>query len=174
MAGAQLNLFDQKPRRQHTPPMHDTLARRLFCKVVIDPVTGCWNFAGSIRPDGYGQICIKKPRLRLTHIVAWELFNGPIAPGHAFELHHVCENRRCCRPDEHHVQRVTNKEHKAASPNNVAYKHAQKTHCPRGHPLSGDNLRKTKYRKCRICYNERMRAKSREYYRQRRQRAEQT
>ncbi len=37
-------------------PMHDTLARRIFCRLAIDPVSGCWNWTGSRDRAGYGQI----------------------------------------------------------------------------------------------------------------------
>ncbi len=108
---------------------------------------GCWvpaNSAGS-----YGQICYKGKRYG-HHRVTWELVNGSIPEG--LELDHLCRNPACVRPS--HLEPVTpriNKLRGFGAPS----KHAKKTHCVRGHPLEGDNLRKSdlkkRYRRCRIC-----------------------
>ncbi len=155
MAEIQLSLFDQKPRRTRRRKHVDTLARRLFARVVIDSVSGCWNWTGPPNRQGYGQIRTDLGRPMQTHIVVWEMFNGPRQPdpAHDFELHHVCENKLCCRPNAQHVKRVRNVEHKALSPNSLAYKERQRNQCKNGHPYTDDNLivRRDGTRGCLIC-----------------------
>ncbi len=117
------------------PQVQDTLARRLFTRVVIDPVTGCWNWTGHLNHDGYGGIRVSKGHDRHAHIVTYEMFVGPVPPG--YELHHaVCENKACCNFE--HVTPLTKSEHSKLNP--IVCRQLEQTHCKRGHPLSGDNL----------------------------------
>ena len=141
------------------PRMVDTLCRRLYCRVVIDPVTGCWNWQGA-KIKGYGviqRVLGEKP-WGYTHRVSYEMWYGKVPRG--FELHHQCVNRVCCNPE--HLQRVTRKDHLAdLSPRNFGYANKRKTHCPKGHPLKAGNLDRTLLargvRCCRTCKNQRQR-----------------
>lgn len=64
-------------------------------------------------------------------------------------IDHICRNRRCCRPD--HLRLLTN------TANATDNGQGRKTHCPKGHPYEGDNLRiytnpkGQTCRKCRAC-----------------------
>ncbi len=148
-------------------PMRDTLARRIFCRVVIDPVTGCWNWLGYLDSKGYGQVRIggRQPspvgRTIRTHIVVWEMFNGAVPQKH--DLHHECENKRCCNIS--HLLPMTHREHMRVSPRTVGYKASQRRECPRGHLLEGTNLIASDWRngirRCRICANEQDRVRYR-------------
>jgi len=92
-------------------------------------------------------------RLHGAHRVAYELVKGPIPEGK--DLHHLCHNPPCVNPD--HLQPVTPKEHNLLS-ENVTKLNTEKTHCPRGHPLAGDNLvlfqLRRGYRECLTCKRE--------------------
>jgi HNH endonuclease len=93
-----------------------------------DDATQSWEPAGcSPGPaDPYGRI--GKGSERFVHRLGWKQLRGPIPNG--MELHHRCGVHACWNPD--HLQLVTHAE-------NLAYR--RKTHCKRGHPLSGANLR---------------------------------
>lgn len=112
-------------------------------------MTPCKVFEGSIVDSGYGRIYGGgRHKYRLAHRVAWEAANGPIPEG--MQIDHLCRNRACVNPD--HLEPVTSRINtlRGVSP---AAKNVHKTHCLRGHPLSGENLyvdRKGK-RSCRVC-----------------------
>jgi hypothetical protein len=82
------------------------------------------------------------------------MFRGPIPLGK--EPDHLCRVRRCCNPD--HMELVTSRENvlRGVSP---AANNARKTHCNRGHELTGNNVRIYKNRRiCLACDKLRMRA----------------
>lgn len=54
--------------------------------------TGCIEWQGTRRPNGYGVINIKG-KFITVHRVAWELANGPIPEGMC--ICHHCDNRAC-------------------------------------------------------------------------------
>jgi HNH endonuclease len=112
---------------------------------VSSPQLGtCWLFTGPADP--YARIG-NGPE-RFVHRLGWKLLRGPIPDG--MELHHRCGVHACWNPD--HLQVVSHAE-------NLAY--TRKTHCKRGHPLAGANVRidpRTEARTCRACAMERQRA----------------
>ena len=59
----------------------------------------CLNFTGFLNPDGYGHFRVSaiSSSPLLAHVFAYMLFVGDLAPGE--QVHHRCENRRCCRPE---------------------------------------------------------------------------
>jgi HNH endonuclease len=122
---------------------------RLRERTVVD-ATGCHLFTGALYANGYGAFRFDG-RTRAAHRVAYELQRGPIPDG--LVLDHLCRVRNCINPD--HLEVVTNAENKARGESLWA-KNARKTHCPKGHPLSAENLLRRHYgRECRTCHNER-------------------
>lgn len=117
----------------------EDLADRFLAKVWFKP--GCWEWVGSRRTDGYGQIRVGS-RLVKAHQVAYELFVGPIPPG--IEIDHTCRNHGCVR----HLEAVPHQVNVArgTSPHGL---NAQKTRAACGHPfdavISG-------CRRCSACY----------------------
>jgi hypothetical protein len=73
-----------------------------------------------------------------------------------FDIDHLCRNRRCVNPE--HLEAVTHRENMVRG-DTFAARNAAKTHCSKGHPLSGENLvnQKRGDRVCRICANARVR-----------------
>jgi len=66
---------------------------------------GCWWWEGRVgRHKGYGMCGVHGK----SHRVAYELFVGPLIPGH--HIHHVCHNRLCVKPD--HLVQLSPKQHK--------------------------------------------------------------
>lgn len=114
--------------------MKRTIAERLAHYSVRDE-NGCLIWQRSANSRGYGLIAIGQGRIGLAHRVAYEVAVGPIPDGH--QVDHVwdlgCRSKLCIEPA--HLEAVT------AKVNMERTAQARKTHCLRGHPLSGRNLR---------------------------------
>lgn len=68
--------------------------RRFWSKVRFGP--GCWEWAGSLSPQGYGRFSVSNYP-EYAHRLVYELVAGPIPAG-LYVCHH-CDNRKCVRPD---------------------------------------------------------------------------
>lgn len=140
-------------RVAEVPTWGMTIHQRFLSKVVLSQ--GCWLWGGYLEENGYGRLTVDgKPAW--AHRVAYELFVGPVPEG--MELDHLCRNRRCVNP--RHLEPVSHQENMCRSPVGAAAFHRSKTHCPQGHPYSGDNL--IIYRGMRYC-RECQRRHKREY-----------
>lgn len=66
--------------------------------IVVDPVTGCWNWTGYKNKAGYGNVSRwtnGKRKGLLVHRYVYEQFKGPLI---GLCLHH-CDNPTCCNPE---------------------------------------------------------------------------
>lgn len=122
------------------------------CESVTE--SGCIIWLGSTCKGGYGNF-LYNGKIDKAHRVAYIMKNGEIPEG--LEIDHLCRVRSCVNPD--HLEAVTHKENceRAISHNSL------KTHCPKGHPYSGDNLylnKKYNKRDCKICQKERVKKHS--------------
>lgn len=154
----------------HRP--HKTFAERFWPKVnkngpvpLNRPELGpCWLWTGFVnKTTGYGQFQSGIG----AHRVGYELVKGPIPDG--YEPDHLCLVRNCVNAD--HLEAVTRRENLIRSSSFVK-DNIGKTHCPVGHPLSGDNLMASKLRRgrraCRMCGNAKNMLRMRAYSEQRR------
>lgn len=103
----------------------------------------CWTFEGP-KVNGYGVAWVDGVKARV-HRAAYEVLVGPIPDG--LVLDHICRNRACYNPA--HLEPVTTSENLRRSPLMGRAK-LSKTHCPAGHPYSGENLY-TNPKGARIC-----------------------
>lgn len=71
----------------------------------VEKTEGCWNWTAA-KAGGYGRFQVRKKEQVQAHRVAYELTNGPIAPG--LFIDHMCHNRACVNPN--HLRTVTNKQ----------------------------------------------------------------
>ncbi|MEE8207870.1 MAG: HNH endonuclease signature motif containing protein [Nitrosomonadaceae bacterium] len=117
------------------------------CEKVTE--SGCIIWICSTDKNGYGTTQYNG-KVTYAHRAAYIEKNGEIPNG--LEIDHLCRVRSCVNPD--HLEAVTHKENcnRSISHNTL------KTHCPEGHPYSGDNLyfyKKGNKRDCKACARER-------------------
>lgn len=144
------------------PVTFERSIKRLADSYGIDEETGCWLWLSDAQlRAGYGRFYFDGRRHQ-AHRFVYELLVGSVPEG--MELDHLCRIRRCVNPA--HLEPVTGRVNilRGVSPSAV---NAAKSHCSRGHELTGDNLvasflQQTGGRRCRICDNERMRSAYRE------------
>jgi hypothetical protein len=130
------------------------------------PFSGCWIWMKSIGTNGYGKTWHNN-KTALAHRVAWIITEGEIS--NELELDHLCRVRSCINPQ--HLEPVTPKENLSRSPliglRGAPVHHRNKTHCPKGHPYSGENLYlspKSGGRVCKICKSESGKSEKRQEY----------
>lgn len=126
----------------------------LTIEIVLDMLDrmsdGCWIWRGPLRHDGYAVIRLNGHYPIRVHRAVYEHLRGAIPSG--LVLHHLCKNRACANPDHLTPETI---------PGNIRKDHPdlwgkwqrEKTHCKRGHSLSGENLHVNNEgrRHCRIC-----------------------
>ena len=113
---------------------------RFWSKVDKNYPGDCWLWTGCLC-KGYGHFWFED-RLVYAHVFAYELENGPVPDG--LELDHKCRMKPCVRSV--HLEAVTHQV-------NIIRGYAERTHCKRGHPLSGENCGRQgqNWRFCRTC-----------------------
>lgn len=129
--------------RKFRPPIE-----RFMDYVSPEPITGCWLWSGALANGGYGAFLGPEGTVK-AHRWFYEQSKGPVPDG--LELDHQCRVRCCVNPD--HLEPVTRQVNTLRGIGPAAV-NAIKTHCPKGHPLSGDNLYIRKdvgSRGCRKC-----------------------
>jgi len=125
-----------------------TPAQKLLRRVILpSEPNGCWGWSGLLSREGYAKLKVGGMGT-VGHRMIWELFNGHITAG--LELDHLCRARACVNPT--HLELVSHKENvlRGCGPSALA---ARRTHCVKGHELSGANLYPTKAssKKRRVC-----------------------
>lgn len=124
-----------------------TVLARFWSKV--RKTEGCWEWTASKNAKGYGLFTAPGDKRARTqaHRLAWMLTRGPIDDG--LVLDHLCRNPSCVNPA--HLEPVTHRENILRGVGPTA-QNARKTHCIRGHALSGSNLVvRPLGRECRTC-----------------------
>ena len=133
-----------------------TSLEKFESKYCPDPNSGCWLWLLPALKFEYGSFYDReKGKCVLAHRWSYEYYKGEIPPG--LVIDHKCRNKACVNPN--HLRVVTIATNTLENSTSASALNKQKTHCYKGHPLSGDNLisriaEKGK-RRCRTCTNER-------------------
>lgn len=123
-------------KRHDKSTSEDRIDQRFWAKVDRRGPGECWPWRAYISPSGYGRFRVHSRRtVWQAHRWAYEPMVGPIPPG--LYIDHLCRNRACVNPA--HMECVTNGENVLRGVG-LAAENARKTHCWRGHQLSGRNL----------------------------------
>ena len=137
--------------------------QRFWDKVQVTE-SGCWEWVGNVRPNGYGKF-LYRDKLDGSHRAAYKMFIGDIDDGMVID--HICHNlditcnkgdeclhRRCVNPE--HLEAITHLSNVQRGRAGIAQviKALKRTHCGKGHELTPSN---TYYppsgfkRSCRKC-----------------------
>lgn len=132
-----------------------TLLRAYLDDRAVRDERGCLVWAGSRDSHGYGMVRLRRRGRSFqvgAHRVAFLLHHGEISAD--LTIDHLCRNRACIEPS--HLDECTRGENVLRSPDTFSGKNIRKTHCPKGHPLCGDNLVPAQLargrRDCWTCY----------------------
>lgn len=142
--GAKPSFFVPYTPSQAIAAAKERIERHAFA----EPNSGCHIWMARLDRHGYGRLVVPGFKTVLAHRIAYEFECGEIPNG--MVLDHLCRTRCCVNP--RHLEVTTNRSNvlRGIAP---AAKNARKTHCKRGHELSGDNLYRWRgsSRACRIC-----------------------
>jgi hypothetical protein len=143
------------------PAALERLTARFWSKVDKAGPGGCWLWTAGKNRDGYGKFRVGTRHV-LAHRFAYRILRGPIPDG--LQLDHVCRNHACVNPDPDHLEPVVQRVNLLRG-DGWAAQNARKTHCIRGHELSGANLRWERdrcglKRTCLACKRQRERQRS--------------
>lgn len=119
----------------------------------------CIEWTGFRYPNGYGLFFRGNHRADKVYAHRWsyEFYIGQISDG--LEIDHLCRNHSCVNPL--HLEAVTRRENLIRGCTFTAA-NAARTHCPRGHEYTADNLVSQRQgRKCKRCHRERERDRRR-------------
>ncbi len=136
------------------PKSQLTVIERFMNFVSPEPNSGCWLWTGAYGSGRYGNFRFEGS-VCLAHRVIYTMAIGPIPKG--LSLDHLCCNTSCVNPC--HLEPVTHAENvrRGKSGTGTGKKWQRtKTHCPRGHEYSGENLyvafrKGQEHRMCRAC-----------------------
>lgn len=108
---------------------------------------GCLVWKSVVGKNYYASMSVEGKRVTV-HRYLYEQKYGPVKEG--LELDHLCRNKACVNID--HLEPVTHAENIFRARPSEWNAGKKKTHCHRGHPLSGENLIVgTRGRLCREC-----------------------
>lgn len=111
----------------------------------------CWIWNGSLSCEGYGIFILRGHIPIGAHVFSYKIAHGEVEPGK--QIDHLCRVRCCVNPS--HLEAVTIRVNVLRG-EGICAQNARKTHCKRGHPFDGTNLRTTPNgeRICRQCRKE--------------------
>lgn len=120
----------------------------------------CWIYSKR-SPNGYALNTTVRMYKANAYRLIYLMMVGPIPEG--LDLDHTCDNGRGGCVNWHHLTPTTHRRNMTRPENTLAGKQVSLTHCPKGHPYSGDNLILTKRkdgvdRECKTCKYARVKA----------------
>jgi hypothetical protein len=108
---------------------------RLLSGCFTDPASGCWIWTRKLNSRGYASTWFEG-KTRKASRVAFFVFKGHWPEDKAL---HDCDNPKCINPD--HLHDGTTRQNAIEAVDRGLNANSNKTHCKRGHALTGDNVR---------------------------------
>jgi hypothetical protein len=128
--------------------LSDEARAEIWEKIEVRSPGSCWFWLGALTAKGYGQAGRGH-----AHRIAYRQVRGEIPDRKV--LDHMCRSRNCANP--RHLRLVTRGDNTLFNSLSVPATNRLKTHCKRGHELSGSNVTLRKRyefgteRRCRAC-----------------------
>lgn len=116
---------------------HRPLEVRFWEKVEKHGPDECWPWLGAQAGKSPRGALWEGGKVIYAHRIALQLAGVEIPAG--LVVDHLCKNGLCMNPA--HMRVTTQKINSTENSDSPMAKNSRKTHCVRGHPLSGDNIR---------------------------------
>lgn len=112
------------------------LERRLSRRIALDPQTGCWLYNGPLGTNGYKQVSYQNKNYLIHRLAAflWMEFDLDSE----LEVIHRCNVHCCFNPEHLFIGTARDNQRDTAAKRRC--RNSKKTHCSKGHPLSGSNV----------------------------------
>jgi hypothetical protein len=131
---------------------------RFWSKVGRGDESACWPWLGAKSNKGYGNFYMFGSHPKATRVMLSLSLGRPVEAG--MQACHKCDNKWCVNPD--HLYEGTQHQNIRDTVDRGQHYQANKTHCEKGHPLSGSNLKFISFgwRRCVECH----RLRNQRYY----------